>query len=395
MKILAVNAGSSSLKFQLLDMPEEKVISSGLVERIGFEDAIFNIKVNDKKTSKVISIPNHSVAVQMLLEVLVDLKIVKSLEDISGVGHRVVHGGEKFSDSVLITDKVLKEIENLKDLAPLHNPANATGIKAFYEVLPNVSQVAVFDTAFHQTMTKEAYLYPTPLKWYTEYGIRRYGFHGTSHKYVSIKAAELINKPLEDTKIITVHIGNGGSLAAIKGGKSIDTSMGFTPLAGIMMGTRSGDIDPSILDFIMEKEKLNIEEAINVLNKESGLIGVSKKSSDMRDIVNGVENNEENCKIALKLFAKRVCDFIGSYYIELGGCDALVFTAGIGENSEPARKAIIERLGALGIELDHEANKVMGKEKIISTKNSKVTVLVIPTNEEVMIARDTVRLINK
>ncbi|MDF2700176.1 MAG: acetate kinase [Haloplasmataceae bacterium] len=395
MKILAVNAGSSSLKFQLLEMPEEKVITSGLVERIGFEDAIFNIKVNGEKRSETISIPNHSVAVQMLLEVLVDLRIVKSLEEIVGIGHRVVHGGEKFADSVLITKEVFDEIVSLKDLAPLHNPANATGIKAFREVLPNVPQSAVFDTAFHQTMPKESFLYPTPYSWYTKYGVRRYGFHGTSHKYVSARCIELLNKPVEDTKIITVHIGNGGSLAAVLGGKSIDTSMGFTPLAGIMMGTRSGDIDPSILPYIMEKEDLNIGQAVNALNKDSGLKGVSGKSSDMRDIVSGVLNNDPVCIQTMNLFAKRVCDYIGSYFVELGGCDAIVFTAGIGENSEPARKAIISRLGALGITLDHEANKVMGEERLISTPDSKIKVFVIPTNEEVVIARDTVRLIKK
>lgn len=395
MKILSVNAGSSSLKFQLLEMPQEEVITSGLIERIGFADSIFTIKVNGDKTRDVKAIKNHSQAVSIVLDALIDLKIVNSYDEISGVGHRVVHGGEKFNDSVLINKQILNEIERLKDLAPLHNPANLTGIRAFHEILPNVSHAAVFDTAFHQTMTKEAYLYPVPYTWYEKYGIRKYGFHGTSHKYVSERAIELLGKGTKGTKIITVHIGNGGSITAIKDGKSIDTSMGFTPLAGIMMGTRSGDIDPSILPFVMEKENWTINDAIKALNKDSGLKGISQKSSDMRDIVKGVEQKDEKCLRTLHLFAKKVCDYIGSYYILLGGCDAIVFTAGIGENSEPARKAIVDRLGSLGIILDEEANKVMGEEKLISTKDSKIKVYVIPTNEEVVIARDTLRLINQ
>jgi acetate kinase len=395
MKILSVNAGSSSLKFQLLEMPQEEVITSGLIERIGFADSIFTIKVNGDKTRDVKAIKNHSQAVSIVLDALIDLKIVNSYDEISGVGHRVVHGGEKFNDSVLINKQILNEIERLKDLAPLHNPANLTGIRAFHEILPNVSHAAVFDTAFHQTMTKEAYLYPVPYTWYEKYGIRKYGFHGTSHKYVSERAIELLGKGVKGTKIITVHIGNGGSITAIKDGKSIDTSMGFTPLAGIMMGTRSGDIDPSILPFVMEKENWTINDAIKALNKDSGLKGISQKSSDMRDIVKGVEQKDEKCLRTLHLFAKKVCDYIGSYYILLGGCDAIVFTAGIGENSEPARKAIVDRLGSLGIILDEEANKVMGEEKLISTKDSKIKVYVIPTNEEVVIARDTLRLINQ
>ncbi len=393
MKIIAVNAGSSSLKFQLLEMPSEAIITSGVIERIGFSDSVFTIKVNGDKKRSVKSIKNHSVAVQIVLDALIDMKIVKSYEEISGVGHRVVHGGEKFNDSVLITDGVLNEIEQLKDLAPLHNPANATGIKAFQEILPNVKQVAVFDTAFHQTMPKESYLYPTPFAWYKKHGVRRYGFHGTSHKYVAQRTIDLLGKEIDNSKVITVHIGNGGSITAVKNGKSIDTSMGFTPLAGIMMGTRSGDIDPSILPYVMEKEDWSIEEAISQLNQESGLKGVSLKSSDMRDIVDGVNKGDEHCITALNLFAKRVSDVIGSYYITLGGCDAIVFTAGIGENSKVARKAIIDRLGALGILLDEEANQVRGEERLISTPESKIKVYVIPTNEEVMIARDTLRLL--
>lgn len=392
MLILAVNAGSSSLKFQLLEMPEERVITSGLIERIGLKDSVFNIKFNGEKRKKVTDIPNHSVAVQLLLDALIDLKIVNSFDEISGVGHRVVHGGESFADSVVINDEVLNTIDQLSDLAPLHNPANVTGIKAFREVLPQVPMAAVFDTAFHQTMPEESFLYPTPYHWYKEVGIRRYGFHGTSHKFVADRAIEILDKPKEETRIITIHIGNGGSLTAVKGGKSIDTSMGFTPLAGIMMGTRSGDIDPSIIPFVMEKEDLSIDQVLKALNKESGLRGMSGISSDMRDIVNGVKEKNPNAIRTLNLFAKRVCDFIGSYFIELGGLDALVFTAGIGENSVEAREAIMNRLGALGIKLDVEANKQQGEEVLISTPDSKIKVFVIPTNEEVVIARDTVRL---
>lgn len=392
MLILAVNAGSSSLKFQLLEMPNEKVVSSGLVERIGFEDAVFNIKVNNEKTTKIADIPDHSVAVQLLLEALIKMNVVSSLDDIKGIGHRVVHGGEYFADSVKIDDHVINTIVDLKILAPLHNPANATGIKAFQKVLPNIPQVAVFDTAFHQTMPKQSYLYPTPYSWYEKHGIRKYGFHGTSHKFVAHRAAELLNKPVEETKIITVHIGNGGSLTAVSGGKSIDTTMGFTPLAGIMMGTRSGDIDPSILPFLMEKEDLNVAQAVMVLNRESGLKGISGVSSDMRDITKGIEEGNEQCQMALELFTKRICDYIGSYFVLLGGVDTIVFTAGIGENSKLVRKAIVERLQALDITLDEEANQVMGEERLISTPDSKVKVYVIPTNEEVVIARDTVRL---
>lgn len=388
-KILSVNAGSSSLKFQLLEMPAQTVIAKGLVERIGFEDGIFNIKFEDQKIEKVLPIKDHSVAVQLLLESLLDLKIVSNYDEISGVGHRVVHGGEKFDRSVVVTPEVLAEIEALSDLAPLHNPANALGIKAFMKELPHAVSVAVFDTAFHQTMDKDAYLYPVKYDWYTKYGVRKYGFHGTSHQYVSQRCAELLEKPLADTKIITVHIGNGGSLAAVKGGKSVDTTMGFTPLAGIMMGTRSGDVDPAVLPFVMEKENLTIDQVVNALNKESGLYGVSGVSSDMRDILKLVAEGDERGTTAFNLYIKRICDYIGSYFLYLNGVDAIVFTAGIGENSMPVRKAIVDRLGALGIQLNEEANNVMGEEALISTADSKIKVYAIPTNEELMIAKDT------
>jgi len=387
-KILAVNAGSSSLKYQLLEMPSQNVIAIGLVERIGFEDAIFNLSFNGEKTETIQPILNHSVAVQLLLEVLLEKKIVSSYEEIAGVGHRVVHGGEKFSNSVVVTEEVLNELEALSELAPLHNPANITGIKAFQEKLPNAVSVAVFDTAFHQTMEKDAYLYPVKYDLYKNYGVRKYGFHGTSHKYVSERAIDLLGMPAEDTKIITVHIGNGGSLAAVKGGKSIDTTMGFTPLAGIMMGTRSGDVDPAVVPFIMEKEGIDVAAAVNILNKESGLAGVSGISSDMRDIIDAKDTNEQ-AQIAFNLFAKRIADYIGSYYIQLGGVDAIVFTAGIGENSAPAREAVMTRINVLGIEINHEANQKRGEELLISTPESKVKVFVIPTNEELVIAQDT------
>ena len=388
-KILSVNAGSSSLKFQLLEMPSQEVITVGLVERIGFEDAVFNIKFNGEKTEKVLPILDHGVAVSLLLEALLELNIVANYEEITGVGHRVVHGGEKFAKSVVITPEVLTALEELSDLAPLHNPANILGIKAFSEKLPHATAVAVFDTAFHQTMEKEAYLYPVKFDLYEKYGVRKYGFHGTSHQFVSERCAELLEKPLEDTKIITVHIGNGGSLTAVKGGRSIDTSMGFTPLAGIMMGTRSGDIDPAIIPFVMEKENISIEQMMNILNKESGLYGVSGLSSDMRDIESAETAGNEKAIVATQLFVKRITDYIGSYLVSLGGADAIVFTAGIGENDARVRKAVMDRLSFLGIELNEAENKKRGQETLISTPESKIKVFVIPTNEELMIAKDT------
>lgn len=393
MLILAVNVGSSSLKFQLLEMPEEHVVASGLVERIGFENGIFTIDARGEKRKKILNIPDQHSAVQLLLDALLRLNIVDRLEDIKGIGHRVVHGGELFTDSVLIDDNVMEKIERLNDLAPLHNPANVDGIKAFRDVLPDVPMVAVFDTAFHQTMEEEAYLYPVPYSWYTDYKVRRYGFHGTSHRYVAERAIELLGKPKEETRLITCHIGSGCSITAIKGGRSIDTSMGFTPLAGVMMGTRSGDIDPSIIPYMMEQTNLSIQDVIQALNKDSGLQGISGISSDMRDILESMKANDERAIRAFNLFVKRICDFIGSYFIELGGLDAIVFTAGIGENSAETREAIVRRLGALGIELDPEANQIRGKEAVISTPDSKVKVFIIPTNEEIVIARDTMRLI--
>lgn len=395
MKVMSVNAGSSSLKFKLLEMPREHVLAEGIVERIGLNDSIFSIKFNGKTKKEISTIKDHSIAVEMLLGKLVDLGIVQNLDEIQGVGHRVVHGGEAFKDSVLIDENVVKTIADLSDLAPLHNPANLVGIRAFQKVLPNVPAVAVFDTAFHQTMDPVTYMYSVPYEWYTKYGVRKYGFHGTSHKYVSHRAVEMLGKPLEDSKIIVCHIGNGASLCAVKNGKSIDTSMGFTPLAGISMGTRSGDIDPAIVEFIANKENKSLKEVINELNKKSGYLGMSGISSDSRDLWEAVDRGDQKSILAVEKQAKMIADYIGAYYLSLEGCDAICFTAGIGENASETRKLVVNRLKALGVELDYERNLVRGKEAVISKDSSKIKVLLIPTNEEVMIARDTLRLINK
>lgn len=395
MKIMAVNAGSSSLKFQLLDMPSESVITSGVVERIGLPNAVFTIKVDGEKHSDTLEIPNHSKAVELLLQKLVDLKIVSSFDEISGVGHRVVHGGEKFSDSVLITEEVKHAIEEVSDLAPLHNPANLTGINAFQKALPNVPHTAVFDTAFHQTMKEEAYMYSTPYEWYEKYKVRKYGFHGTSHKYVSQRVADMLGKDIKDVKTIVLHIGNGASLCAVDGGISVDTSMGFTPLAGISMGTRSGDIDPAIVEFISTKENKTVQQVMNDLNKGSGYLGLSRVSSDSRDLWDAAYAGDDKAMLAIKKQAKMIADYIGAYFISMGGVDAIAFTAGVGENAPNTREMIVEHLSALGAELASERNNVRGEERIVSTDNSKVKLLVVPTNEEVMIARDTVRLMNQ
>ena len=392
-KILAINAGSSSLKFQLLAMPSEEVLTVGLVERIGLSDGVFKIEFGDEEVKKTLDIPDHNKAVELLMDALLENKIVESFDDIAGVGHRVVHGGEKFASSAVVTDEILSVIEELSDLAPLHNPANITGIKAFAKKLPNAVSVAVFDTAFHQTMPPTSYLYPIKYELYKNHAIRKYGFHGTSHQFVSERAVELLGMPVEDTRVITIHIGNGGSLTAVKGGESIDTSMGFTPLAGIMMGTRSGDVDPAVIPYVMEKEGIDVGAAVNILNKQSGLAGVSELSSDMRDIEAGVEAGNEQAKTAFDMFIKRVTDYIGSYLVTLGGADAIVFTAGIGENGSLIRKAVLDRLAFLGIEVNEEANSTRGKEILISTEDSKIKAFVIPTNEEIMIARDTMKFI--
>ena len=394
-KVMAVNAGSSSLKFQLINMPSEEVSTSGLVERIGQEVGNFVIKVNGEKIQTQTPIPDHQVAVELLLNALVDHHIVESLEEIDAVGHRVVHGGEDFDDSVVVDEEAVKKVADLSELAPLHNPANIIGYKAFKEALPDhVGHVFVFDTAFHQTLDKERYLYPLPLEYYTDLKVRKYGAHGTSHKYVSQQAIEMLGNPKE-SRIIVCHLGNGASVSAVQDGKCIDTSMGFTPLAGVMMGTRSGDVDPSVIDYLIEEVGLDMKEVIKMLNKESGLLGVSGVSSDFRDVQEAAANGNERAQLALDIFFRRVIAYIGRYFIALGGVDAICFTAGIGENSFFARKEICNLLAeALGIEIDDDAN-VNGKgDRLISTPNSKVKVYVIPTNEELVIARDTKRLLN-
>ncbi|MEK3852851.1 acetate kinase [Cytobacillus sp. FSL H8-0458] len=391
-KIIAINAGSSSLKFQLFDMPSEEVITKGLIERIGLDNAVFNITANGEKIKEVTDIPDHAIAVKILLDKLTNLGIIKSLDEIEGIGHRVVHGGEAFNDSVVITDEVLAKIDELSELAPLHNPANITGIKAFQQVLPNVPAVAVFDTAFHQTMPESSFLYSLPYEYYEKYGIRKYGFHGTSHKYVSERAAEMLGRPLDQLRLISCHLGNGASITAIEGGKSIDTSMGFTPLAGVTMGTRSGNLDPALIPFIMEKTGLNADEVLDVLNKKSGMLGVSGFSSDLRDIeIQAVEGNER-AELALEVFANRIHKYIGSYASRMYGVDAIIFTAGIGENSDVIRERVLQGLEFMGVYWDPALNKVRGEEAFINYPHSPVKVMIIPTNEEVMIARDVVRL---
>ena len=391
-KVIAINAGSSSLKFQLFEMPEEKVITKGLIERIGLNDSIFNITVNDEKQTEILDIPNHEVAVRLLLEKLTSLGIIQSLSEINGVGHRVVHGGEVFHDSVLITDEVIQQLEDLSELAPLHNPANITGIIAFKNALPDIPAVAVFDTAFHQTMPESSFLYSLPYEYYKKYGIRKYGFHGTSHKYVSERAAELLGRPTEQLRLISCHLGNGASIAAIEGGKSIDTSMGFTPLAGVAMGTRSGNLDPALIPFIMEKTGKTVDEVLNVLNKESGLLGISGLSSDLRDIESQASEGNERADLALEIFANRIHKYIGTYASKMSGVDAIIFTAGIGENSDIIRGKVLRGLEFMGVYWDPQLNKIRGKEAFISYPHSPVKVMVIPTNEEVMIARDVLRI---
>ncbi len=392
-KIMAVNAGSSSLKFQLLEMPEEKLISSGIVERIGMKHSVFSIKFNGKKIEETQDIKNHGVAVKILLNKLLDLKIIASFDEISGVGHRVVHGGNEISESVVLEQNEISYLENIVELAPLHLGPNLIGIKAFKEVLPNVKHVGVFDTAFHHTMPEESFLYAVPYDWYEKFKVRKYGFHGTSHKYVSARCAEILDKKLEDCNVIIAHIGNGASICAVKGGKSVDTSMGFTPLEGIPMGTRSGNIDPAIIDYMMNKKGKSAKEITNYLNKQSGYIGLSGLSSDSRDLVTAAQGGNHRAQLAIDVQAKRIADYIASYYVYMGGADAIIFTAGIGENAKTTRANIIKRVQVLGAEIDDERNDCRGIERLISTDASKIKVFVIPTNEEVMIARDTLSLL--
>lgn len=391
-KILAINAGSSSLKFQLFNMPSENVITKGLVERIGLRESIFTISVNGEKVTETKDIPNHDIAVSLLLEKLIEFEIINSYKEIDGVGHRVVHGGEEFSDSVILTSEIIKRIENLSDLAPLHNPANLTGIHAFRQILGDVPSVAVFDTAFHQTMPSNSYMYSLPYEYYQNYRIRKYGFHGTSHKYVSQRASEMLGRPIDQLRIISCHLGNGASIAAIEGGKSIDTSMGFTPLAGVTMGTRSGDIDPALIPYIMEKTGKNVEEVLQILNKQSGMLALSGFSSDLRDIEIEADKGNERAKLALEVFASHIHKYIGSYAARMSGVDAIIFTAGIGENSTTVRASVLKGLEFMGVYWDPALNRVRGEEAFVNYPHSPVKVIVIPTNEEVMIARDVIRL---
>ncbi len=392
MKILVINCGSSSLKFQLIDSETEKVLGKGICERIGIDGRIVFTPGDGDKITNDTAIPDHNRAIELVIEALTnkDTGVIASLDEIGAVGHRIVHGGEKFTKSVVIDEEVIKAIEEVSDLAPLHNPANLIGIRACQKAMPGVPMVAVFDTAFHQTMPEEAYLYGIPYAMYEKYKIRRYGFHGTSHSYVSKKAAEMLGKDYGDLKTIVCHLGNGASVSAVKNGKCVDTSMGLTPLEGLIMGTRSGDIDPSVVEFIMKKEGCDVATAENILNKKSGVYGLSGDvSSDFRDLEDGYFKGDEGCIRAINTFCYRVAKYIGSYAAAMDGVDCICFTAGVGENGPLVRNIVCERLGFLGVKLDKEANEVHGKEKVVSTADSKIKVLVVPTNEELAIARDT------
>lgn len=391
MKIMSINAGSSSLKFSLFDMESSTCIASGYFERVTLPNSFYTIKYNGEKLVEEVDMPNHTVAVEVLLDRLIAYHIISSLDEIGGIGHRLAHGGDKYKGSVIITDEVVEDLRKNIPLAPLHNPANILGIEAVKKVLPNVPMVGVFDTAFHQTIDETKYIYPVPYEWYQKYGVRKYGFHGTSYCYISKQIPRLLGK--EEYKAIICHLGSGGSISLVQNGKSLDTTMGFTPLAGIMMGTRSGDIDPSIIPYIMKQTGKTLDEVMNDLNKNSGFLGLSEKSSDFRDIYEGVEANDEKCILAFHKYVDTVVKYIAEYYVEASGVDIIVFTAGLGENAAPARKAIMERLACLNIYLDEGANQVRGEEIKISTPESKVVVYVVPTNEELMIAQDTMDLI--
>lgn len=387
MKILSVNTGSSSLKFQLYEMPEEKVLISGVFERIGIGESFYTIKINGEKIKKEVELKDHKVAFEYLVKELLENNIVKSLEEIKGIGNRVVQGGSYFDKTEKVDEEVISKIDELSALAPLHNPAAIVGIRAEQEVIPNALLTVVFDTAFHQTMSEENYLYALPYEWNSEYKIRRYGAHGTSHKYITLKANEILGR--NDTKLITCHIGNGASISAVKNSKCVNTSMGLTPNAGLIMGSRCGDIDATIIPYIMEKTNLSTKEIDNILNKKSGLLGISGVSSDFRDINAGIDAGNERCKLAYKMFIKRIIDYIAKYYVELNGCDAIIFTAGIAENSSKMRRDVINGLNILGIKVDEKRNNSIEKETKISSDDSSVPCYVIATDEEVMIARDT------
>lgn len=392
MKIISINSGSSSLKFSLFDMSSETVIASGIFERIGMDGSEYTIKYNGEKIIEEVQLDSFTAAANMLLNKLIDLKIITSFEDIKGVGHRIVQGKDLYSESVLVTDKVIEDIDSIKEIAPLHNPGAVKGINAFREVMPYTPMVCVFDTAFHQTMSEENYLYSTPYRWYSEYGVRKYGFHGTSHRFIADSVKDILGR--DNFKLISCHIGNGGSICAIKDMKCVDTSMGFTPLAGIMMGTRSGDIDPSIIPYVMEKEGKNASEVVDDLNRVSGVFGLSEYSNDMRDIVEKCNQGDNKCIVAKNKYVRRIVDYIAQYYVLLGGADVIVLTAGVGENNVPIRREICEKLSCLGVKIDLDLNNKRGEVVKISTDDSSVDVYIIPTNEELMIARDTLRLIN-
>ncbi len=391
MKILSVNAGSSSLKFQAYEMPEETVLISGVIERIGIANSFYTIKINGEKIKKEIEIKDHREAFEILVSELLGNNIVASLDEIKGIGNRVVQGGSYFDKTVIVDDDVIAKISELSPLAPLHNPAAITGIKAAMEVIPNAIQTAIFDTAFHQTMKEDNFLYALPYEWYTKYQVRRYGAHGTSHKYLAMRMSEILNK--NEFKLITCHVGNGSSVSAINDGICINTSMGLTPNAGLMMGTRCGDIDASIIPYMMEKTGMSAKEIDNAMNKQSGLLGISGLSSDYRDIDDGIVNGNERAILAEKMLVNRIVDYIAKYYVELGGCDAIIFTAGLGENAIRVRKDVLNKLSVLGIKLDEDRNKARGVETLITADDSSIPCYVIPTDEELMIARDTYNLV--
>lgn len=391
MKVLSINAGSSSLKFTLFEMPEEKELISGVFERIGLNESFYSIEINGIKEKKEEVIKNHKEAFEILIKELLNNKIIENLNEVEGIGHRVAQGGAYFDKTVLASKENIEICEKLSHLAPLHNPPQIAALKSAQEVFKNAAHTLVFDTAFHQTIEIENFLYAVPYEWYTKYNVRRYGFHGTSHKYINLKANKLLNK--EDTKIISCHIGNGASISAIKNNKCINTSMGFTPNAGLMMGTRCGDIDATIVTYMMRETGISAEMVDDILNKESGLLGVSGVSSDSRDIEDGIKNGDKRCILAQNIYVSKIVDYIAKYYVQLGGCDAIVFTAGVGENAPDVRKAVCEKLNVLGIKIDLDKNNVRGKETLISKDDSKVKVYIIPTNEELMIAKDTFDLV--
>ena len=390
MIVLSVNAGSSSLKFQAFDMPEETVLISGVFERIGMKESFYTIKLNGEKIKKEVELKNHERAMELVMEELMDNKIVESLDDIKAIGHRIAQGGPYFDKTVEMTDENLKKVRELSSLAPLHNPAAVKGIKAAQEVVPNALETGAFDTAFHQTIEEENYMYPVPYEWCEKYKVRKYGFHGTSHKYVSSRMNEILGR--YNTKLITCHIGNGASISAIKEGVCINTSMGLTPNSGLMMGSRCGDMDATVITYMMRELECTAEEMDTILNKQSGLLGISGISSDSRDIEDGIKIGNERCNLAQKMFTNRIIDHIAKYYVELGGCDAIVFTAGIGENSIHTRREVLDGLSALGVKIDEEANDCRGVERLITAEDSAIPCYVIPTNEELMIARDTYAL---